>query len=565
MGAKKALGMAVRGAQLLQGLLLLTICCNVLSAEVQELGVEPTAAEVQAGLEKGAQEELNKSVIKEMKESYGAKILKDPLPEHIYGELEPHEKEAFKFIHGLTKEYEEMTGRKIVSGKIKVDDEPKNEISQTISDMNKLAKVMYAGKPPKLPSPGITSHADYAKAVVKLAQEEKLAFGGIPKATKPGGEKSKLKVGHQPEGNLPTAAEAARQASLKMHAKRAAMKKAALERAEARKLDLAAQMPVEELIQVEAEPAKPAEGKKAAAKPANKDSQDPFAIMHKRLDEIERGIANHKKNLLDTKMDELEAEAKEDTKKLDDDINNAEVNCPNKKDVACMKKRAKEMTQKAKRARHKAYDLQRAAARNAITGVAKHEQSEADNQAEQEAVFAAVLTNKASIATAEVARLERKGSRHESDQKKKVKAMMQARVKAKLQKAAEAKAAGKRAIAAAASLENADKIGFDKQGQPYWVVPGLPFQRKYPEVPGLSKKAAKKAPKKAAAGSAGKAVPKKAKKKSEAKKKSAKAKKKSAKPARENKKKSLKAAPVKPETVKADKEKKLSKPVAKKP
>merc|ERR1719502_1939610 len=116
-----------------------------------------------------------------------------------------------------------------------------------------------------------------------------------------------------------------------MHAKRAAMKKAALERAEARKLDLAAQMPVEELIQVEAEPAKPAEGKKsdvkpadgkkaaakpaegkkAAAKPANKDSPDPFAIMHKRLDEIERGIANHKKNLLDTKMDELEAEAKE--------------------------------------------------------------------------------------------------------------------------------------------------------------------------------------------------------------------------------------------------------------
>ena len=32
--------MAVRGAQLLQGLLLLTICCNVLSAEVQELGEE---------------------------------------------------------------------------------------------------------------------------------------------------------------------------------------------------------------------------------------------------------------------------------------------------------------------------------------------------------------------------------------------------------------------------------------------------------------------------------------------------------------------------------------------
>merc|ERR1711871_308201 len=190
-----------------------------------------------------------------------------------------------------------------------------------------------------------------------------------------------------------------------MHAKRAAIKEAAVEKAEARKLDLAAQMPVEELIQVEAEPAKPAEGKKdgvkpadgkkSAAKPANKDSPDPFAIMHKRLDEIERGIANHKKNLLDTKMDELEAEAKEDTKKLDDDINNAEVNCPNKSDVACMKKRAKEMTQKAKRARHKAYDLQRAAARNAITGVAKHEQSEADNKAEQEAVFAAVLTNKA--------------------------------------------------------------------------------------------------------------------------------------------------------------------------
>merc|ERR1711871_1518201 len=370
-----------------------------------------------------------------------------------------------------------------------------------------------------------------------------------------------------------------------MHAKRAAIKEAAVERAEARKLDLAAQMPVEELIQVEAEPAKPAEGKKdgvkpadgkksdakpadgkkAAAKPANKDSQDPFAIMHKRLDEIERGIANHKKNLLDTKMDELEAEAKEDTKKLDDDINNAEVNCPNKKDVACMKKRAKEMTQKAKRARHKAYDLQRAAARNAITGVAKHEQSEADNQAEQEAVFAAVLTNKASIATAEVAKLERKGSRHESDQKKKVKAMMQARVKAKLQKAAEAKAAGKRAIAAAASLENADKIGFDKQGQPYWVVPGLPFQRKYPEVPGLSKKAAKKAPKKAAAGSAGKAVPKKDKKIAKAKKKVAKAKKHKATPARENKKNSLKAVPVKPATVKADKEKKRSKPVAKKP
>merc|ERR1719207_403826 len=110
--------------------------------------------------------------------------------------------------------------------------------------------------------------------------------------------------------------------------------------------------------------------------------------------------------------------------------------------------------------------------------------------------------------------------------------MMQARVKAKMQKAAEAKRAGKRAIAAAASLQNADKIGFDKQGQPYWVVPGSPSQRKYPEVPGLPKKAAKKAPKKTAAGSAGKAVPKKAKKKSaKAKKKSAKAKKKSAKPA----------------------------------
>ena len=52
----------------------MTIFCNVLSAEVQELGAEPTAAEVARGLEKGAAHKLHKSVVKEMKEAYGVKI-----------------------------------------------------------------------------------------------------------------------------------------------------------------------------------------------------------------------------------------------------------------------------------------------------------------------------------------------------------------------------------------------------------------------------------------------------------------------------------------------------------
>merc|ERR1711871_808574 len=68
-----------------------------------------------------------------------------------------------------------------------------------------------------------------------------------------------------------------------MHAKRAAIKEAAVEKAEARKLDLAAQMPVEELIQVEAEPAKPAEGKKDGVKPADGKKSDVSLLTARRL------------------------------------------------------------------------------------------------------------------------------------------------------------------------------------------------------------------------------------------------------------------------------------------
>jgi len=250
----------------------LTIFCNVLSAEVQELGAEPTAAEVARGLEKGAAHELHNSVVKEMKEAYGAKIFKDALPEHVYGELSPDEKEAFTFIHGLTKEYESMTGKKLSAGKFKAGGKPKNEISQTIADMSRLSKKMYAGKPPKLPSAGITSHTDLVKEMMKVSEEKQYAFNGIPKPSKNGGNKLNKEVVDTEGGNLPTAEEAARQASLKTHAKRMAAKKnkdseLAAEKAEARKLDLEAEMPIEELIQLGADPAPKKEAPKKEAKP----------------------------------------------------------------------------------------------------------------------------------------------------------------------------------------------------------------------------------------------------------------------------------------------------------
>lgn len=444
--------------------------------EEQQLGASGDPAKVKEALEAGIHAELSKSTQEDMEAAFGPMDADEVWDEDKYGEITPEEREAFRYVKSLTKHYEKMTGKKIVPDLNKVwDSAPgaSSDISSTLAEMQELGKKMNGGKEPKVKDVvQLTSHADFLKELGKVRVEQKYAFGGIPPATHPGGGRAESTKQYGPEFDeaLPTSDEKARQAALQMSAARSKAKadkeEAKLEDAEAKKMDTneaEAGLDVYGLLQVgeSDDPSKrPVEGKadefaseaevqarkQEAADAAQAKKKPAGSPKMKKIDErlhalegfIKRHSAQTKEAVLQSKetptetrarqrdnmdkvqaVDQVEAEAT-GVKGLETDPEakaGLEINCDNAADLACLKKKAAELGAKAKVAKHRAYDLQRAAADSATKGTDEATQLQADNEAEQEMVVAAFMSSQADRAKTVVQRLLSKSDEKEKHTK----------------------------------------------------------------------------------------------------------------------------------------------------
>jgi len=272
-----------------RGLLVLTLFCNVLSAEVHELagyGGESGAAEgesqpsveeqahgaleehamnVYEALEAGYHNELSKEVIGEMKQTI-PNWDHDELA-HL-GDLSKKERDAFHYIKSLKRDYEKLTGKKIEAGEFTPGEQgPDADTAMLFHDLQTLSAEMYGGadKVPKTKDVMVVnSHEDFIKELEKMQEENKYAFGGIPPPTHPGGGAIETAPGASEQGNLPTMEENARQMAVKDATQRDSTKtdkyeSAKYEAEEAQELNTEAaeaDMPLAEvsLLQISAEP-----------------------------------------------------------------------------------------------------------------------------------------------------------------------------------------------------------------------------------------------------------------------------------------------------------------------
>lgn len=132
-----------------------------------------------------------------------------------------------------------------------------------------------------------------------------------------------------------------------------------------------------------------------------------------------------------------------------------EIDCPDKLDLECLRRRASEINKKAKTARHLAYDMQRKAATLTVnsTNVSQSRQIIEDWQAEQEKVFAAFMAGEADRANEDMNAAKRAFAANEAQQKSKKQADMKIEQKAE-------KMAGKEVKKEAKALEKkkSDKV-----------------------------------------------------------------------------------------------------------
>lgn len=508
----------------LRGLLALTLCCNVLSMEVQELAateagvsekagffpdpegesagqpdLEDHAMKIYRALEAGAHNELVKEATREMKEAFpdidGHALYHEQLEK--YGDLTTEESHAINYFQSLSHDYEQLTGKKIEVGDFTAGEElpgPESDTAAMLREMEALSLEMTGGKPYKAKDDimVVNNHQDFMKELAKLNNEKHYAFDGFPEATHPGGAAVASEPSDTNNENLPSMEESARQSALKSDAPRDKDKAlnaetAKFEAEEKRKLSTEAaeaDMPMSEvtLLQMGADPkpasedataktktdtgAKETSAKETSTKETStketstketstketstketgtketgtKETKTAFANMHAHLDEVKKAVSQQKTKLAShvaetataSKADEhaavLAAKEAEDAAVEAAKIGKIEeVVCPDPNDLACMRKRVESLALKTKTAKHLAYDLSRKAAFLATQGAAEKEKKAADNDAEQESVYAAFVSSQLDRARQAVVRLMSAGHKKEVAQKTAIKKALKAK------------------------------------------------------------------------------------------------------------------------------------------